>query len=402
MTAPGFNTTPEQTTYDIVIIGGGIMGASTAFFLSEMFKGSVLVIERDPTYAFASTTHTNSCMRQQFSTELNIRVSQFAADYIRDLPASLRAPDAPQIGVQSFGYMYLADSPEFAEQLKANARVQRAAGTETEILSAEEIAQRYPFYAVDDLILGSINLKDEGYFDGAALFDWWRKLSRQRGVEYLVGEVAGLNVAGDRVAEVILADGSRIGCGQVVNSAGPRAAKVAAMAGLSLPVEPRKRYTWIFKAEQPLMQDLPLTIDPSGVHFRENGGGTYMAGGHTIPDPGVAPDDFAMDFGIWENKIWPAIATRVPQFEAIKVTNEWVGHYAYNTLDQNAALGPHPDVANFYFLNGFSGHGLQQSPAMGRGIAELLTHGSYQSLDLSPFRYERVLTASPMREHAVI
>jgi glycine/D-amino acid oxidase-like deaminating enzyme len=174
------------------------------------------------------------------------------------------------------------------------------------------------------------------------------------------------------------------------------------MAGIEVPVEPRKRYTWIFAAEQPVEGDLPLTIDPSGVHVRENGGGTYMAGGHADNDPAVDPDDFTMDFNLWEHHVWPALATRIPQFEAIKVQSEWAGHYAYNTFDQNAIMGAHPEVENFFFLNGFSGHGLQQSPAMGRGTAEMLIHGRYTSLDLSPFHYERIVKETPIIEKAVI
>jgi glycine/D-amino acid oxidase-like deaminating enzyme len=207
---------------------------------------------------------------------------------------------------------------------------------------------------------------------------------------------------GTRVESVTLKSGEVVGCGQLVNASGPRAARTAEMAGISLPVEPRKRFTWVFSAEKPLDRDLPLTIDPSGVHVRENGGGTYMCGGHSADDPAVAPDDFSMDHTLFETHIWPAIATRIPQFEAIKVTHEWVGHYAMNTLDQNAITGPHPELANFIFINGFSGHGLQQSPAMGRGTAEWLTFGAYRSLDLTEFHYDRVVQNRPIREHAII
>ena len=199
-----------------------------------------------------------------------------------------------------------------------------------------------------------------------------------------------------------LGSGEVISCGQVVNASGPRAARTAAMAGLSLPVEPRKRFTWIFSAERPLDRPLPLTIDPSGVHVRENGGGTYMVGGHAEHDPAVDPDDFTMDHDLWEAHIWPIVATRIPQFEAIRVQSEWAGHYAYNTLDQNAVIGPHPELGNFHFLNGFSGHGLQQSPAMGRGLAELLLHGHYRTLDLSPFHYDRIVENRPIVEQAII
>jgi glycine/D-amino acid oxidase-like deaminating enzyme len=136
--------------------------------------------------------------------------------------------------------------------------------------------------------------------------------------------------------------------------------------------------------------------------MREVGGGTYMIGGHGDHDPAVDFDDFAMDYGIWTDKIWPAIATRIPAFEAVKVISEWVGHYDYNTLDQNAVTGPHPVVGNLLFLNGFSGHGLQQSPAMGRGTAEWILHGGYRTLDLSTFHYERVLAGRGIVEGAII
>jgi glycine/D-amino acid oxidase-like deaminating enzyme len=174
------------------------------------------------------------------------------------------------------------------------------------------------------------------------------------------------------------------------------------MAGLNLPVEPRKRYTWIFTAETPLDRELPLTIDPSGVHVRQDGPMTYLAGSKGDPDPAADPSDFSMDHGLWENHVWPVLATRIPQFEAIRIVNEWTGHYAYNTLDQNAVLGPHPEVENFLFMNGFSGHGLQQSPAMGRGLAEWITHNEYRSLDLTPFSYARVAAGEAMVEAAVI
>ncbi|MEM6985334.1 MAG: FAD-binding oxidoreductase, partial [Pseudomonadota bacterium] len=193
-----------------------------------------------------------------------------------------------------------------------------------------------------------------------------------------------------------------IRCDQVVNASGPRADVTAQMAGIRVPVEPRKRFTWVFTAEQPLDRDLPLTIDPSGVHFRQDGSAAYMAGGHSDVDPAVAFDDFEMDHSLWQEYIWPVLATRIPQFEAIKVIREWAGHYAYNVFDHNAIMGPHTEVENFIFLNGFSGHGLQQSPAMGRGTAEYLTYGEYRSLDLSPFNYARIPENNPFVEKAVI
>jgi glycine/D-amino acid oxidase-like deaminating enzyme len=400
----GFRTEPAQGSYDVVIIGGAIMGSSTAWWLTELgFRGRVLVIERDPSYEKAATALSFSCIRQQFSTELNIRISQFGAEFVQSLRSRMGGDDrVPELKIQNFGYLYLADTEAFAAVLRASQAVQSAAGAGTRLLTPDQIGAEFPFMAADDLVLGSLNTKDEGYFDGYTVFDWFRRKAREAGVEYLADEVEGLEMSGGRVAGVKLASGTRVGCGVVVNAAGTRGAKVAAMAGIDLPVEPRKRFNWVIQAEQPLDRPLPLTIDPSGAFVREVGGGTYMAGGHADHDPAVDHDDFAMDPDLWLDKIWPAIATRIPAFETVKVISEWAGQYDYNVLDQNAITGPHPEVANFLFLNGFSGHGLQQSPAMGRATAEWIVHGGYRSLDMRAFHYDRVVAGQALVEAAVI
>ncbi len=398
---------PQNSSYDIVIIGGAMMGASAAWFLSEDkdFDGKVLVVDRDLSYENTSTMCANSCMRQQFSGELNVRISQFAADFVKNLRRYMGNDDrVPELSIRSFGYMYLADNEGFADILRENQKVQRKAGAATQLMTPDQIKAAYPFYNVDDIVLGSINLVDEGYWDATAVFDWWRKSARERGVEYIENEVVAMtkNAAGTQVESVTLKSGEVIACGQVLNASGPRAARTARMAGIEVPVEPRKRYSWIFSAAEPLDRDLPLTIDPSGVHVRENGGGTYQCGGHSDTDPAVEPDDFIMDHTLWENHIWPILATRIPQFEAIKVQSEWVGHYAYNTFDHNAIMGPHMDIENFFFLNGFSGHGLQQSPAMGRGTAEIMVHGKYRTLDMTQFHYDRIPAGRKLIEKAII
>ncbi len=399
--------TPKHASYDVVIIGGAMLGSSVAWFLSDTkdFQGRVLVIEKDPTYAKAATSHTNSCMRQQFSREINVRISQFAADFVKNLRSYMGGDvRVPELSIQSYGYMYLADTPAMAATLRANYRVQRAAGAATQLMTPDEIKRAYPFYQVDDIVLGSINRVDEGYWDSVAVFDWWRRSAKERGVETVANEVVAINRngAGTRIDSVTLKSGAVIACGHVVNASGTRGAVTARMAGLEIPIEPRKRYTYIFSAAQPLDRELPLTIDPSGVHFRQDGRQTYLAGAHAETDPAVDFDDFAMDQNLWEEKVWPVIAARIPQFEAIRLTHEWAGHYDMNTLDHNAILGPHPEVRNFMFINGFSGHGLQQSPAMGRAMAELITFGGFRTLDLSPFGYERIARQVPFEEEAII
>jgi len=397
------STFPTRSSYDVVIIGGAMIGSSAAWWLSQEtgFKGRVLVIERDPTYETASTSHTNSCIRQQFGTEVNIKISQFGVEFVKNFAKFMGTPDAPALKIHAFGYLYLADTPEFLDVLKGNQALQSSLGAGTRMMTPDEIAAEWPFYNLDGILGGSHNPVDEGYCDGGTIFDWFRKQARKNGVEYIHNEVVAIDRDGTRVTGVRLASGETISAGTIVNASGPRANRTAEMAGLHIPVEPRRRYTFIFDAANPLPKDLPLTVDPTGVHMRTDGR-YYMCGCPPDEDPAVAFDDFGFDHSIWEDKVWPAIATRVPAFEQVKVINQWVGHYAYNTLDQNAIIGAHPEVSNFLFCNGFSGHGLQQSPAMGRGIMELITHGGYRSLDLSELGYERVAANRPLLERAVI
>ena len=383
-----------------------MLGSSVAWFLASNpdFDGSILVVEKDPTYEFTSTAHTNSCMRQQFSSQINVQISQFAAEFVSNFKSFFGGDDrVPDIPIQSYGYMYLADTDDFAKVLKESQVVQQACGAGTKYISAEDIKRDYPFYNVDDIIGANHNLINEGYFDGGTVFDWWKRSAKERGAEYITNEVVSMtkNAAGTKVESVTLKSGDIVHLSKVVNASGPRAARTAAMAGLEVPVEPRKRYTFIFDAAQPLDRDLPLTIDPSGIHVRTDGT-YYLAGCPPDDDPAVDYDDFVQDHSLWEEKVWPVLAHRIPQFEAVKLINSWAGHYAFNVFDQNAIIGPHHEVENFLFVNGFSGHGFQQSPAMGRGVSELITYGEYRSLDLSPFHYNRIVSNTPFVEKAVI
>ncbi|MEP1205911.1 MAG: FAD-binding oxidoreductase [Rhizobiaceae bacterium] len=398
--------TPSAKSYDVVIVGGAMLGSSVSWFTANNpdFDGSILVVERDPSYEMCSTAHTNSCIRQQFSNEINIRISQFGAEFIKNFRRFMDDdPRVPDVVLQNFGYMYMADNADFAATLSENQQVQQACGAGTRHMTAAQIGEEYPFYNLQDIVAANHNTVDEGYFDGNTLFDWWKRSAREKEVEYISNEVVAMtkNAAGTMVQSVTLKSGEVIACAKVVNASGPRAVLTSRMAGIEIPVEPRRRYTFIFDAARPLDQDLPLTIDPSGVHMRTDGA-YYLAGCPPEVDPAVDYDDFEEDHSIWEEKVWPVIAHRVPQFEAIKLVNSWVGHYAFNTLDQNAILGPHTQVENFLFVNGFSGHGFQQSPAMGRGLSELITYGEFRTLDLSPFGFGRIERNEPFIEKAVI
>ena len=397
---------PKLTSYDVVIVGGAMLGSSTAWFLSDNsdFTGTVLVIEQDPSYARSQTALTNSCIRQQFSAAINVRISQFGVDFVKNFQRYMGDdPRVPKPTLHAFGYMYMANTPAQAATLRAMQEVQAACGAGTRHMTREEIAAAYPFYQLDDILAANHNLVDEGYFDGGTLFDWWKRSAKERGVEYCANRVVAMtrNATGTRVESVTLETGEVVSCGAVVNASGTRGALTARMAGIEIPIEPRKRFTYIFAAEKRLDRDLPLTIDPSGVHVRTDGI-YYMAGCLPDTDPAVDVEDFEMDHSFWEDKVWPAIANRIPQFEAVKLVNSWAAQWDYNTLDQNAIIGPHTVVKNFLFANGFSGHGFQQSPAMGRGLSEWITYGAYRSLDLTPFAFARIERNEPFQELAII
>ena len=395
---------PRAQSYDVILIGGAMYGSSIAWWLSRDpgFDGSILLVERDLSFEFAATSHTNSCIRQQFSNPTNIQISQFGAEFINNFQSYFdHDPRVPHIPIQSFGYMYLANTAADAENLRQSQVVQAQLGAGTRHMTAAEIQAEYPFYNVDDITAGNHNTANEGYFDGGTIFDWWKRVAQEKGAEYVQNEVVAINRQADRIHSVTLASGETLSCGLLVNCTGPRGAHTARMAGINLPVEPRKRYSFIFDAEQPLDRDLPLTIDPSGVHMRSEGR-YYLAGCPPDDDAPVAYDDFNQDHSIWQEKVWPILAARVPKFEAIKLINSWAGHYDYNTFDQNAIIGPHHEVENFLLANGFSGHGLQQSMAIGRGLAEFITYGAYRSIDLSPFAYKRIAEGNPLVEKAVI
>ena len=204
MTPPLPLNQPKQPSYDVVIVGGAMYGSSVSWFLADNpdFDGSILVVERDPNYTACSTVHTNSCIRQQFSREINVRISQFGADFVKNLKSYMGNDErVPNLPIHSYGYLYLADNEAFSDVLKESQQVQQACGAGTKILSPEEIKRDYPFFNVDDIVAGSHNKVDEGYFDGGTLFDWWRRSGKEKGVEFVGNEVVSMqrNAAGTRI-----------------------------------------------------------------------------------------------------------------------------------------------------------------------------------------------------------
>ncbi len=391
----------ETLSFDVAIVGGAAIGAAVAYFLKavEGFPGSVALIERDPTFATAATTLSAASIRQQFSTPENIRLSRFGLDFLREMPARFGPNANPAL--REGGYLILA-RPEGRAILEENHRMQKAEGAPVALLNSDALAARFPWLALDGLAAGSLGLSGEGWFDAHTLLRTLRSAAREAGATLLTGEVVAVETARGKVTGIALADGTQIRCDLLVNAAGPSAGKVAALAGRPLPVEPRKRSVFVLDAPD-APHDMPLLADPSGFWTRPEGAG-FIAG-YSPPDADEAaadPDDFSPDHAIFEDILWPALAGRIPAFERLKVTGAWAGHYDYNALDQNAVIGPDPELPNFLYANGFSGHGLQQAPGVGRALAELIARGRYRSLDLSVFGYERIASGRPLFEKNVI
>lgn len=400
-----------QDRYDVVIVGGAVIGSSVAYYLMRDagFDGSVLVIERDPSYAQCSTALSAASIRTQFSNAINVEISKYGGQVIRDFADLTQVGDTRiDLNFHEGGYLFLARTPDQEAILRENHAVQVSCGADVVLWDRDALSEAFAHLRVDDIRLASYGRSGEGWFDNTGLIRGFRGKARALGADYVTGEVVGIAREAGRVTGVHLATGEEIGAGWVVNAAGPRAAKVAGMAGLHIPVEPRKRTQFVFDcARSPQGSarvnggQLPLMIDPTGVYCRPEGR-YFLTGCPPVEDVAVDWDDFEPHHDLFEEVIWPALAERSEAFEAVKVVNLWAGHYAFNTLDHNMVIGPHPEVENFIFANGFSGHGLQQAPATGRGVSEWIAHGGFRTLDLSPLGFERVASGRPFLEKAVI
>lgn len=385
--------------FDVVIVGGAAVGASTAWHLARDggFRGSVLVLEKDPSYARAATALSASSIRRQFSSPINVRLSAYGIDLLRDAPALLGA-DA---GLHEGGYLFLATDAG-RDILAANHAVQVAEGADILWHEPGDLAARFPWLNVKGLSAGTWGRTGEGWFDGFGVMQAMRRASREAGITWRTGEVARVAVHGGSATGIVLADGSMVEAGTVIVTAGTGAAPLLETAGLALPVRPRKRCIFYIRCPEAL-PGFPLLIDPTGVYARPEGVGFIC--GVSPPegrDPDVAEDDFEVDHTLFEETVWPTLASRVPAFERLRLERAWAGHYDMNLFDHNAFAGPAPGVAGLLLACGFSGHGLQQAPAVGRGLAELAAYGRTVTLDLSPLSPARFAENRKLIERNVV
>ncbi len=400
-------TLTSTHTADVVIVGGAVMGSSTAYHLlaDPGFSGRVVVIEKDPTYQLSASALSAASIRQQYSTAVNIRISLYGIAFLRRIGEHLAVDgERPEIDLKEGGYLYCATDAG-ADILRENQALQAREGADILLLDPADLKARFPWLNTDDLAAGTWGRSGEGWFDGWGLLQAFRKKARSLGAQYVKGEVAGVERDGDKVTAVLLKDGTRIACGALVNCAGSGGRELAAMAGVDIPVRAKRRYVFTFTCRDRI-ENCPLLVDTSGAYVRPEGEG-FICG--ASPEAELDPDwhdadpaSQEIDFSFFEEFIWPSLAHRVPAFEAIRPGRAWAGPYDMSLLDHNAVVGRPSASSNFYLCNGFSGHGLQQAPAIGRGLSELIVDGRYRSLDLSDLGYERVLANRPLLERNVI
>ncbi|MEJ0011940.1 MAG: FAD-binding oxidoreductase [Bauldia sp.] len=390
-----------SSSYDVIIVGGAAHGASLAYHLAAANSGArVLLIEKDPTFQRAATALSASSIRQQFSTAANIAISLFGIEFLRNVGDLLEVDgDRPAISLREGGYLFLA-TPEGAGVLAENHALQVSMGADIVHLDPAGLTAKFPWLSTDGLAAGCWGRTGEGWFDGYGLMQALRRKAVSLGVETMVGEVAEVIIDGQRATGVRLADGTVIAAGTVAIAAGTGTPKLAAQLGVRLPVEARKRFVFTFECRDALPA-FPLLIDPTGVYARPEGD-RYICGASPPEENDPEAQDFDVDHAFFEEAIWPVLANRVPAFERIRVGRAWAGHYDLNTFDANAIVGRLPPYDNVVIASGFSGHGLQQSPAVGRGLAELILHGRWLTLDLSPLGYERVAAGRPIVERNVV
>jgi glycine/D-amino acid oxidase-like deaminating enzyme len=387
---------------DVLIVGGAAVGSATAYFLASQpsFKGSILVVEQDPTYARSATALSAASIRHQFSTPENIRLSQFGSSFLKSVGEHLSVDgEAPAIGFKERGYLFLATAQGLGI-LQSNHHTQCAENVDVSLLTPAQLQSRFPWLNVDDLSAGSLGNTGEGWLDAYALMQGFRRKALSLGVQYRQARVEALSRQGRLVTSARLSTGELVTCGTVINAAGTGATALAQSAGIELPVQARKRSIFYFTSSARL-PTCPMVIDPTGAYFRPEGEG-YLCGIAPSPEQDTECHDFEVQHSLFEEVLWPILAARVPGFEALRLQRSWAGHYDMNLLDHNAIVGAHPDVDNFLFANGFSGHGLQQSPAIGRALSELVTFGEFRTLQLGALGWARVIEGRPLREINVV
>jgi glycine/D-amino acid oxidase-like deaminating enzyme len=375
----------------VTIVGGGVIGSAAAYFLAREHGVHATVLERDPTYRTASSALSASSIRLQFSTPLNLLLSQASLE--------LMQPWRDQMQFVEAGYLFLATDVGAPTLCALNA-MQRGAGADIRLLDRSALQARWPWLALDDIALGSWGVRGEGWFDGPGLHQRLRREAMALGANFMQADAQRFEVQGSRVHAVVDAQGQRHATDQLLIAAGAWSAPLAAQLNVALPVGAHKRDVFVLDSPAKL-PGCPLIIDPSGVWMRPEGAGFLAGAPPRGDDAGDAPLE-AIDLDQFDAQLWPTLAARVPAFEALRVRSAWAGYYDMNTFDHNGLVGALPGWDNAFTACGFSGHGMQHALAVGRAMASYISHGQWGAIDLGALSPERVQRRQPVREINII
>ncbi len=377
---------------DVVIIGGGVMGTSTAYHLAKVGCRDVVLVERK-TLASGSTGLSAGGIRLQFSMEANIRLSMESLRYFEHFAEEFDT----EIDFRQYGYLFLATEPQDRAEFQASVAVQQSLGVPVRLLSPEEIHEMAPYLYLEDVLGGTFCPRD-GYADPYSVAMGFAKQARRLGVSIREEtEALDIKVSGGRVRAVVTNKGE-IATPAVVNVAGPWAAQVGRMAGVELPVQPYRRQVFVTAPFYELPKQIPMIIDFAPSFYFRREGASILMGMTDHEEPPSFNTHFDLEFLV---KVAEKAAHRVPALDRADFMRGWGGLYAI-TPDDNPIIGKDiGGVEGFYCAVGFSGHGFQQSPAVGRILADLITSGQ-TDFDLEPFRLERFRAGEAMGEKRVV
>ncbi len=385
----------DKNTYDVIMVGGGVMGCATAYnLLKNDPQIKVAIIEKDPTYEFNSTVLSDANTRLQFNIKENIQISQYGLEVLETFADDMEIDGVkPDVAFRQQGNLFLADEAGKESALKG-LETQQSLGCPVEWLAPDQIKERFPLIEVGQLAGGTFGSRD-GTMDSHAVLMAYKNKAVEFGADFIVGEVLEILNADGHVSGVRLTSGDELSAKFVLNSAGAWAQKVARTVGIELPVDPVKRQVFVLETNVETEVVYPLTVFPTGLYLIQEHTNVFMAGKSLPEDP--VGFEFNWNRQVFIDKLWPELVEYVPVFDQLKITRGWAGLYAVNTFDGNAILGEWPGLKGFMLANGFSGHGFQQSHVVGRYLAELIL-GQTPKLDLAIFSPQRILDNKPVFE----
>ncbi|MCI0610033.1 MAG: FAD-binding oxidoreductase [Anaerolineae bacterium] len=383
-------------TYDVILVGGGVMGCATAYYLLKFDPHlNIAILEMDPSYEKASTPLSDGNTRIQFNIKENIQISQYGLEVLKRFSEEMEVNgEKPDAAFRRQGNLFVLDDAS-REESHEGLLLQKSLGCDVQWLSPDEVQKYYPLYNLKDCVAGTFGPHD-GTMSPLAVLLGYKKKVMALGAVFIHAEAIEILKQESQIVGVNLSSGERLNSIIVVNASGAWARKTSKTVGVDLPINPTKRQVTIIETNARPEKTLPVLFLPSGLYCIHESEGTFTVG-KSLPTDYVGYDDFNWERNKFETVIWPELVKYIPSFDRLKVTRGWAGLYEVNTLDGNAILGEWPELKGFYLANGFSGHGFQQCHAVGRYIAELIL-GINPTLDLSVFSPQRILENKPVFE----